>query len=78
MARAGGRMPSHEPLDIDLLSYCKRIERRTVTSCSRATEACGVPVTVDLEPDADFWIRIIKRLAVARVLGSVLEDTVYR
>ena len=76
VARAGGGMPSHESLDIDLLTLRKRIERRTITSRSRATEACGVPVSIDLEPDADLWIRIIKRLAVARILGSVLEDAV--
>ncbi len=76
MARAGGRMPSHESLDIDLLALRKRIERRTITSRSGATEACGVPVSIDLESDADLWIRIIKGLAVARILGSVLEDAV--
>jgi hypothetical protein len=69
-------MPSHESLDIDLLTLRKRIERRTITSRSWATEACCVPVPIDLEPDADLWIRIIKALAVARILGSVLEDAV--
>ncbi len=76
MARAGGRMPSHKSLDIDLLALRKRIERRTITSRSGAAEACGVPVSIYLEPDADLWVRIIKRLAVARILGSVLEDGV--
>lgn len=69
-------MPSNESLDIDLLTLRKRIERRTITSRSWATEACCIPVPIDLEPDADLWIRIIKRLAVARILGSVLEHSI--
>jgi len=69
-------MPCHESLNIDLLRRIERVERRVVTNGPRSAETCGHPVPIDLEPYADLRVWVIKRLTVARVLSSVLEDSV--
>ena len=69
-------MPCYKSLNIDLLGRIEAVECRVVADCSRAAVACCHPVPVNLEPYAYLRIWVIKRLTVASVFSSVLENSV--
>src|SRR5712664_1637008 len=69
-------MPCDETLYVYFLGRGKVIKGGVVADRSRATVACAHPVPIDLKPDTDLRVRILRSLTVAGIHRRVLEDTI--